>query len=57
MRTLVFVHGRGQQCREPDALRRRWAAGLNKGLTGAGRDAMDAVELLRGFPIPAGTRL
>jgi len=45
MRTLVFVHGRGQQGREPDALRRRWAAGLNKGLTGAGRDAMDSAAI------------
>jgi endonuclease G, mitochondrial len=51
MRTLIFVHGRGQQGREPDALRRRWAAGLNKGLTAAGRDAMDsaAIEAIR-FP-------
>jgi len=45
MRTLVFVHGRGQQGREPDALRRRWAAGLNKGLTGAGRDSMDSATI------------
>ena len=37
MRTLIFIHGRGQQGRQPDALRRRWAAGLNKGLTAAGR--------------------
>jgi hypothetical protein len=51
MRTLVFVHGRGQQGREPDALRQRWAAGLNKGLTTAGRDAMDsaAIDAIR-FP-------
>lgn len=51
MRTLVFVHGRGQQGREPDALRQRWAAGLNKGLTAAGRDAMDsaAIDAIR-FP-------
>ena len=51
MRTLVFVHGRGQQGRELDALRRRWAAGLNKGLTAAGRDAMDsaAIDAIR-FP-------
>ncbi len=49
--TLVFVHGRGQQGREPDELRRRWAAGLNKGLTAAGRAPMDpaAVEAIR-FP-------
>jgi endonuclease G len=51
MRTLAFVHGRGQQGREPDALRQRWAAGLNKGLTTAGRDAMDsaAIDAIR-FP-------
>jgi hypothetical protein len=51
MRTLVFVHGRGQQGREPSALRQRWAAGLNKGLTAAGRDAMDpaAIDAIR-FP-------
>jgi len=41
MRRLIFVHGRGQQGREPDALRRRWVAGLSKGLTAAGRDTMD----------------
>jgi endonuclease G len=53
-RSLVFVHGRGQQGREPDALRRRWAAGLNKGLTAAGRDPMDtaAIEAIR-FPFYA----
>ena len=51
MRTLVFVHGRGQQGREPSALRQRWAAGLNKGLTAAGRDTMDsaAIDAIR-FP-------
>jgi pimeloyl-ACP methyl ester carboxylesterase len=49
--TLVFVHGRGQQGREPDVLRRRWAAGLNKGLTAAGRALLDgaAVDAIR-FP-------
>jgi endonuclease G, mitochondrial len=51
MRTLVFVHGRGQQGRQPDALRQRWAAGLNKGLTEAGRDPLDtaAIDAIR-FP-------
>ena len=50
MRTLVFVHGRGQQGASR-ALRQRWAAGLNKGLTAAGRDAMDsaAIDAIR-FP-------
>jgi endonuclease G len=51
MRTLSFVHGRGQQGRDPDMLRRRWAAALNKGLTAAGRNALDpaAIEAIR-FP-------
>src|SRR3954462_4044053 len=51
MRTLTFVHGRGQQGRDPDMVRQRWAAALNKGLTGAGRKALDlaAIEAIR-FP-------
>jgi hypothetical protein len=51
MRTLSFVHGRGQQGRDPDTLRQRWAAALNKGLTAAGRNALDpaAIEAIR-FP-------
>jgi endonuclease G, mitochondrial len=51
MRTLIFIHGRGQQGRKPNALRQRWAAGLNKGLTAAGRDPLDtaAIEAI-GFP-------
>jgi endonuclease G len=51
MRTLIFVHGRGQQGRQPDALCQRWAAGLNKGLTEAGRDLLDtaAIDAIR-FP-------
>jgi hypothetical protein len=51
MRTLSFVHGRGQQARDPVMLRQRWAAALNKGLTAAGRNALDpvAIEAIR-FP-------
>ena len=51
MRTLTFVHGRGQQAHDPDMLRQRWAAALNKGLTTAGRNALDlgAIEAIR-FP-------
>jgi hypothetical protein len=51
MRTLTFVHGRGQQARDPEMLRQRWAAALNKGLTAAGRKALDpaAIEAIR-FP-------
>jgi hypothetical protein len=47
----VFVHGRDQQGRDPAQLRRRWAAGLNKGLTAAARPALEskAVEAIR-FP-------
>ncbi|MEU6430133.1 serine protease [Microbispora sp. NPDC046973] len=33
---LVFLHGRGQQGRDPEHLRRYWTAGLNGGLTRAG---------------------
>ncbi|MEO3807530.1 serine protease [Sphaerisporangium sp. B11E5] len=33
---LVFLHGRGQQGRDPEHLRRYWTAGLNCGLTRAG---------------------
>lgn len=32
-RHLVFIHGRGQEGRDPANLRREWIAGLNKGLT------------------------
>lgn len=42
MPTLVFVHGRSQQGRDPDQLRAKWAAGLNSGLTVAGRPTIDA---------------
>src|SRR4051812_6165995 len=51
MRTLSFVHGRGQQARDPDMVRQRWAAALNKGLTAAGGYALDpaAIEAIR-FP-------
>ncbi|HKE98831.1 MAG TPA: hypothetical protein VKG45_07870 [Actinomycetes bacterium] len=51
MPSLIFVHGRNQQGREPDALRRRWAAGLNKGLTAAHKEPLDAaaVDAIR-FP-------
>ncbi|WP_280869201.1 serine protease [Streptomyces sp. MJP52] len=33
---LVFLHGRSQQGKDPEALRREWAAGLNQGLVRAG---------------------
>src|SRR3954469_9458489 len=33
--TLVFVHGRGQEFKNPDQLLRKWLAALNGGLTKA----------------------
>lgn len=48
MTTLVLVHGRGQHGRNPDELRRSWAAGLNAGLTRAGRPTVDPQRLV--FP-------
>jgi endonuclease G, mitochondrial len=41
MARLVFVHGRDQQGKDREALRRKWVAGLNKGLTLAGRAPVD----------------
>ncbi|MFE9882212.1 trypsin-like peptidase domain-containing protein [Streptomyces sp. NPDC005784] len=35
-RHLVFLHGRSQQGKDPEMLRRQWCAGLNAGLTRAG---------------------
>ncbi|WP_327090522.1 serine protease [Nonomuraea sp. NBC_01738] len=32
-RHLILIHGRGQAGRDPEAMRREWIAGLNKGLT------------------------
>src|SRR3982751_2101005 len=51
MRSLSLVHGRGQQGRDPEMVRQRWAAALNKGLTAAGRSALHpaAIEAIR-FP-------
>ncbi|WP_439677484.1 trypsin-like peptidase domain-containing protein [Embleya sp. MST-111070] len=42
---LVFVHGRSQQGRDPDELRRGWAAGLNSGLTLAGLATVDPADV------------
>jgi endonuclease G len=42
---LVFLHGRGQQGKDPQLLRGRWAAGLAKGLALAGRPAVDAADV------------
>ncbi|MET0897965.1 MAG: serine protease [Mycobacterium sp.] len=44
-RHLVFLHGRGQEGRDPDQLRRTWAAGLNQGLTLAGLHTVDPADV------------
>ncbi|MGP3999662.1 trypsin-like serine peptidase [Streptomyces sp. 8N706] len=43
-RRLVFLHGRNQQNRIPEHLRRTWAAGLNHGLTEAGLTPIDPAD-------------
>jgi hypothetical protein len=48
MTALVCIHGRGQYGKNPDDLRRKWAAGLNFGLTAAGRRTVNPDKLL--FP-------
>ncbi|MEU7896482.1 serine protease [Nonomuraea sp. NPDC049152] len=40
-RHLLFLHGRAQERLDPTAMRRRWAAGLNKGLTLADLPTID----------------
>jgi len=42
---LVFVHGRRQEGRDPEQLRREWTGGLNRGLAPAGLDPVDATEV------------
>lgn len=44
-RTVLFLHGRGQQGRDPVELRRNWTAGLNKGLTLAGLSPIDPADV------------
>ncbi|GGY00741.1 serine protease [Streptomyces djakartensis] len=53
-RHLVFLHGRDQQGEEPDDLRRKWTAGLNRGLTLASLPPLDPNDVW--FPF-YGTRL
>jgi hypothetical protein len=48
MTKLLCIHGRGQFGKNPDDLRRKWAAGLNFGLTAAGRKTVTAESLV--FP-------
>lgn len=53
-RHLVFLHGRDQQSKEPDDLRRQWTSGLNRGLTLAALPTVDPEDVW--FPF-YGTRL
>jgi hypothetical protein len=48
MTTLVCIHGRGQYGKNPDDLRRKWAAGLNFGLTTVGRKTVNPDKIV--FP-------
>ncbi|WP_432144797.1 trypsin-like serine peptidase [Streptomyces sp. bgisy084] len=43
-RHLVFLHGRSQQGKDPEELRRTWAAGLNFGLTRAALTPIDPAD-------------
>lgn len=49
MTTLVCIHGRGQYGKDPAELRRKWAAGLNFGLTAAGRKPVNPDKLVLPF--------
>ncbi|MGW6728486.1 trypsin-like serine peptidase [Nocardia sp. NPDC055029] len=44
-RSVVFLHGRSQQGRDPADLRRAWTAGLNKGLTLADLSPIDPADV------------
>jgi endonuclease G, mitochondrial len=41
---LLFLHGRGQEGKDPQALRVKWAGGLAKGLALAGLPSVDPVD-------------
>ncbi|WP_406251984.1 serine protease [Streptomyces atratus] len=43
-RHLAFLHGRSQQGKDPEQLRRDWTAGLNRGLTRAGITPIDPAD-------------
>lgn len=44
-RHVVFLHGRRQQGKDPQALRAAWAGGLARGLAAAGLPPVDAAEV------------
>ncbi|MFI9810053.1 trypsin-like serine peptidase [Streptomyces sp. NPDC052301] len=43
-RHLVFLHGRSQQGKDPESLRREWTAGLDQGLVRAGLPPVDPAD-------------
>ncbi|MFI9248661.1 trypsin-like serine peptidase [Streptomyces sp. NPDC053069] len=43
-RHLVFLHGRSQQGKDPEGLRREWTTGLNQGLVRAGLPPVDPAD-------------
>jgi hypothetical protein len=49
--TMVFIHGRGQEFKDPAVLARTWQAGLAAGLTKAGRPQLAGVPVV--FPFYA----
>ncbi|MDH6612664.1 endonuclease G [Streptomyces sp. SAI-208] len=44
-RHLVFLHGRSQEGKDPEKLRRDWTAGLNQGLVRAGLPPVDPKDV------------
>ncbi|MER5199930.1 trypsin-like serine peptidase [Streptomyces sp. NPDC002755] len=44
-RHLVFLHGRSQEGKDPEKLRRAWAAGLSQGLVRAGLPPVDPADV------------
>ncbi|MGW2635728.1 trypsin-like serine peptidase [Streptomyces sp. NPDC001348] len=44
-RHLVFLHGRSQEGKDPEKLRREWTAGLNQGLVRAGLPPVDPADV------------
>ena len=47
--TVVFVHGRGQEFKDPGALFRKWLGALNAGLTQAGASPLPAERAVLPF--------
>jgi hypothetical protein len=45
---MVFIHGRGQEFKDPAVLARTWQAGLAAGLTKVGRPQLAGVPVV--FP-------